>query len=300
LALLDATKFAANQLFVTPEESESTVAAVKRTSGPAIERSIDPQFNDQLLGEPNGLSKTPIAITGNVVATASFYFAAARPKNHNENKQPSVTQPDLTKRQVLKYIAWATSVACTVPAIYGNGLRQYHDRSDNLYRGLPTDALRALLDPANSKKLNAFIHQLSLPISGSLLLASPEAYNQKRLQFFSEKNNDLQSSKLTKQEEKRIIAELLLAENSTYDAYALRLGAISDITRMALPQILSAKGTDPLLTMKVASDKTDSIFNIGIGLILNKLVKTIQVSPHVPVEGLPDEQIYDILGNPRL
>ena len=281
LALLNSAKFATNQLFVTPQELESTVTAVKRTSGLAIARSNDPEFNEMFYGQShNELVPTLVAMSGNAAATLGFYFAATRPKNRRKRNEPQVTQPGLTRRKFFKYLAWTTSLASAVPAIHGNVLQPHFDRIDNLYRGLPTRALKDLQDPTEFKKLDEFIRQLSLPSPNSHLPLDPEIHKQITQQIFEEYSSVLLNRDVPEYEKFRIKNLLRHAGGSFYEAYALRLRTINEIIGMAVPQILKAEGSDPLLTTKEIGGNPDGILNIGVGLIINNLVQTLQTIHH--------------------
>ena len=60
---------------------------------------------------------------------------------------------------------------------------------------------------------------------------------------------------------------------------------------MAVPQILNARGSDPLLTTKELGGNPDGILNIGIGLIINNQVKTLQTTHHrIDIEDFLIEQ----------
>lgn len=278
LALLNSVQFARNQFFVTPEESERSVQVINRSGGLALNRTQDPFINQEFFQELNNNFSNSLGwhIANGALTTAFYARNTDKKKPSRRKKQPQ----NVNRRDFLKYGLALGSVATAPFAIAGSVLHPSFDRSDNLYEGIPTHALKALQQGSNTELLTEYMNGLTVPSFEELVVIPEYAHTAITNDILSRYQTDYMNPDFPIEDRQVLAAKIQHAQSSDYQSYVNRLQAISNFTSQALPLMVSESPDNPMLTQKELEGDYESIFNIGIGLILDDRLQKIQQTTH--------------------
>jgi hypothetical protein len=278
LALLNSVHFARNQFFVTPEESERSIQVINRSGQLAIDRTQSVFVNQQFFKQSNdNLSKSVGALVANGAVTAAFY---ARNTEQKKQVRRKGHPKDVNRRDFLKYGLAAASIATAPMAIAGSILQPHYERTDNLYEGIPTHALKALQHGSNTEALNEYMNGLAVPSFEELTEIPEYAYVAITNDIRANYQKDYDNPELSIKDREALSQRIYHAQLSDYSSYASRVQAIRNYTSVALPLMISQPPDNPMITTKEMYDTDESVFNVGIGLILDDRLQKIQQTHH--------------------
>lgn len=288
MGLRKATEYAANEVFVSPDDAFKTMKTIETIFNIAYDSPADNSQDVYTDWMYNSLQST-----GYHLGTTLLYQSAVTGvSNTSEEVTDEILDP-LTRRTLMKMGAVISAVASLGFAKHAMDIQPLSNSipyvQNDLYHGFPITVLNRISDIDTLHTLHNFISPTYLSTDVSIYKLDEESYDNGLEDLLNYYENRLQRSTTSIEDKEEIESRMHYLQQCTYDAYNIRLAYTNNALTYLSKKINSLPSSDRLLSIRVNDDITgDTILNSGIGLsVYHTTLMHQSVSHGTKVELIP-------------